>query len=58
MMKALLWIATLKGAKLEMPYVLHEGQFRFFNRKLQKQATTRSNDNGNFKDGKLKAKDW
>ncbi len=30
MMKALSWIATLKGAKLEVPCVLHEGQFRFF----------------------------
>lgn len=40
MMKALSWIATLKGAKLEMPCVLHEGQFRFFNKKLKNQATT------------------
>jgi hypothetical protein len=38
MMKALLWIATLKGAKLEVPCVLHEGKFRFFNRKLKKQG--------------------
>lgn len=30
MMKALSWIATLKGAKLEVPCILHEGQFRFF----------------------------